>query len=196
MDATERLHDLTRHHEPRGVGQAGELGERLARREEHTGPLGAHQDRPLLLGGGRLCALAHRKDITAPKMLRARTVARGGGGRQPKARPRSRSRRATPTRHLGEGGEQLLGAGPGPRTSCRSSMGSLTLNVAPCPSPRLAASTLPPCSSTSFRTIASPMPRPPCARLLELSACRKRWNSSSRNAGAMPWPLSVSVSST
>src|SRR5437773_10462256 len=43
------------------------------------------------------------------KMLWARTVARGGGGRQPKARPRSRSRRTTPTRHLGEGGEQLLG---------------------------------------------------------------------------------------
>ena len=69
MDATERLHDLPCHHEPGGVGQAGELGERLARRQEHAGPLGAYQDRPFLLGGGRLCALAQRKDVTpAPRM--------------------------------------------------------------------------------------------------------------------------------
>ena len=41
--------------------------------------------------------------------------------------------------------------------------------MAPDPSTRFAASTVPPCSSTRWRTIASPRPRPPCGRVLELS---------------------------
>ena len=35
-------------------------------------------------------------------------------------------------------------------------MGSVTVKVAPCPSPLLCASTVPPCNSTKWRTIATP----------------------------------------
>ena len=43
--------------------------------------------------------------------------------------------------------------------------GSRTVNSAPWPRPSLAASTLPPCSSTRLLTSVSPMPSPPCAAL-------------------------------
>ena len=51
-----------------------------------------------------------------------------------------------------------------PSARCTIISGSSTLKVAPVPGPWLAACTLPPCSSTSSRTIASPSPSPPCSR--------------------------------
>ena len=67
---------------------------------------------------------------------------------------------------------------------------------APCPRPALSASTRPPCSSRMWRTMASPRPRPPWRRVLELSACRKRSNRCGRNSGVMPCPVSVTVMTT
>ncbi len=51
--------------------------------------------------------------------------------------------------------------------------GICTVKVAPCPSPALSASTVPPWSSTSCRTIASPNPKPPNLRVVAPSSCRK-----------------------
>ena len=39
--------------------------------------------------------------------------------------------------------------------------GRSTVKVAPCPSPALSAETEPPCSSTKWRTMAKPKPKPP-----------------------------------
>src|SRR5207249_1638434 len=52
-----------------------------------------------------------------------------------------------------------------------------------------------PCSSTMWRTIARPRPRPPCVPLLEASPCRKRSKTCGRKAGEMPLPVSRTVSS-
>ena len=74
--------------------------------------------------------------------------------------------------------------------------GSVTVNVAPWPTPGLLAATRPPCRSTSWRTMARPIPRPPCRRVVELSAWRKRSNTCGRTSGSMPMPVSVTVSVT
>ena len=70
-------------------------------------------------------------------------------------------------------------------------MGKDTVNVAPRPSPGLAASTVPPCLPTSSRTIAKPSPRPPCNRVVELSACRNRSKITGSMSSAIPTPLSM-----
>ncbi len=60
------------------------------------------------------------------------------------------------------------------RSARRAAMGGRgrrTVNVEPRPRPGLSAVTLPPCSSTSRRTIARPMPRPPCERSIVASIC-------------------------
>ncbi len=74
--------------------------------------------------------------------------------------------------------------------------GSRTINTAPGRSSRFRASTVPPCSSTRCRTMASPRPTPACWRVLEESACRKRSKTYGRNAGSIPGPSSVTESST
>ena len=51
-----------------------------------------------------------------------------------------------------------------------------TVKVDPWPSPGLCTLTVPPCSSTMWRTIERPSPRPPYWRVVELSAWRKRSN--------------------
>ena len=48
------------------------------------------------------------------------------------------------------------------------------MNSLPLPGPSLAAVTLPPCISTSFRTSVRPMPRPPSERAIERSPWAKR----------------------
>jgi len=54
--------------------------------------------------------------------------------------------------------------------------GSVTVKTAPRPGPLLSASTTPPCSSTRWRTMARPRPRPPWTRVLLASAWRKSSN--------------------
>ena len=85
---------------------------------------------------------------------------------------------------------------PAPRLLAASPSGRRTVNVLPRPTPGLSAVTLPPCSSTSRRTSARPMPRPPCAR----SSLRPTWvnisNTSGRASGAMPMPVSVTEITT
>src|SRR5207247_2353762 len=55
-----------------------------------------------------------------------------------------------------------------------SSSGSVTIKVAPPISPGLSTFTVPPCSSIRWRTMSSPSPRPPCARVALASAWRTR----------------------
>ena len=74
--------------------------------------------------------------------------------------------------------------------------GSRTVNTAPeVPSVLLAACTVPPCSSTRWRTIARPRPRPPCGRVEEESAWRNLSKTYGRNSGRMPGPSSATESS-
>ena len=87
----------------------------------------------------------------------------------------------------------LRGAGC---SGCTTMIGSDTLKVAPWPSPGLLARTVPPCSSTSCLTIASPRPSPPCRRVVLESACRKRSKTWGRNSGLIPMPVSMTLTST
>src|SRR3712207_4553148 len=68
--------------------------------------------------------------------------------------------------------------------------GRLTAKVAPLPSPSLSALTVPPCSSTSWRTMESPSPMPPWTLLVRESAWRKRSKTCGRNSPLMPMPES------
>ena len=64
---------------------------------------------------------------------------------------------------------RLPWAGPSPasgRSGWTTVIGSVTVKVAPWPSPGLLARMLPPCISTSCLTMASPRPRPPCRRVV------------------------------
>src|SRR2546428_350289 len=76
-----------------------------------------------------------------------------------------------------------------------SCSGSVTVKVAPPISPGLSTFRVPPCSSIRWRTMSSPSPSPPCARVGLASACRKRSNACGRNSGEMPGPLSLTVRS-
>ena len=81
-------------------------------------------------------------------------------------------------------------ARPRPGACHSGATGSLTLKVDPLPSPGLLASTWPPCMSTSSRTIARPSPSPPCARVTELSAWRKRSKITGSISRRIPMPVS------
>ena len=71
------------------------------------------------------------------------------------------------------------------RTFCSqgAANGSLTVKSEPCPSPSLCAVMVPPCSSTRWRAMASPRPRPPWVRVMAPSACLKRSKTESRKLG-------------
>ena len=60
--------------------------------------------------------------------------------------------------------------------------------------PPLSAVTVPPCSSTRCRTSERPRPSPACSRVTSDFSCRNRSNTCGRNAGSMPAPVSVTVS--
>ena len=66
----------------------------------------------------------------------------------------------------------------------------------PVQAPPLFARTEPPCSSTSCFTMESPSPSPPCLRVVEASACRKRSKTKGRNSAAIPSPVSMILIST
>ena len=70
------------------------------------------------------------------------------------------------------------------------------MNSLPRPAPSLVAETVPPCSSTSFRTTVSPMPRPPCDRSSEGST----WVNSSKTrcniVSGIPMPSSATRNTT
>ena len=65
------------------------------------------------------------------------------------------------------------------------------MKAAPCPSPSLSTSTVPPCSSIRWRTIERPSPRPPWVRVIDPSAWRKRSKTKGRKSGRMPIPVSL-----
>ena len=71
-----------------------------------------------------------------------------------------------------------------------SRIGRRTSNVDPAFSPPLDAVTLPPCSSTTWRTMPRPRPRPPCSRVELLSPWRKRSNRCAATSGEKPIPVS------
>ena len=68
----------------------------------------------------------------------------------------------TASRLVDRGGSRRQCRHPGAAAWRRVRTGRRTVNVAPRPAPSLAASIVPPCSSTSWRTIDRPSPRPPC----------------------------------
>ncbi|EAU65834.1 hypothetical protein STIAU_5686 [Stigmatella aurantiaca DW4/3-1] len=72
--------------------------------------------------------------------------------------------------------------------------GRRTVKVAPVPGPSLCTSTVPPCSSTMVRTMASPSPSPPCPR--PVLPCRKRSKTCGKKPASMPLPVSLTVSAT
>src|SRR5471030_9287 len=89
------------------------------------------------------------------------------------------------------------GSGGLRRSACGAAQrGRRSVKVLPVPTPALAASMPPPCSSASRRTSDRPMPRPPCAR----SSVRLPWTNTSNTCGSssapMPTPESRTVSST
>ncbi len=84
----------------------------------------------------------------------------------------------------------LSRGGAGPSAELSSRAGRRTVKVDPRPAPSLSARTVPPCSSTRWRTMASPRPRPPWCRVGELSACQKRSKTWGRTSGARPRPVS------
>jgi len=57
------------------------------------------------------------------------------------------------------------------------------------PGPSLVACTVPPWRSTMWRTIESPRPRPPCCRVMVLSAWRNRSKAESRSSARDPRPI-------
>ncbi len=82
---------------------------------------------------------------------------------------------------------------PAPRPRLRPGSAGLTRKVAPCPSSD-STEIVPPCISTMRFEIARPSPVPPFLRVFELSTC---WNSPkilSWSSGAMPGPVSRTVS--
>ena len=76
---------------------------------------------------------------------------------------------------------------------CAEPNGSRTVNVLPSPS-RDAAEIVPPCSATSSRASASPMPEPSAERPRAPRTWWNRSNSSSRSAAGMPMPVSATSS--
>src|SRR5438067_8936 len=87
-------------------------------------------------------------------------------------------------------------AASGSTSGATARTGIDTVKRAPWFSPSDSARTVPPCTSTRWRTMASPRPRPPWERVLELSACQNRsktWSSASR---AIPTPVSTTLMRT
>src|SRR4029453_16354332 len=74
-----------------------------------------------------------------------------------------------------------------------STRGSVTVKVAPCPTPALSTATRPPWASTRCRTIARPSPRPPWRRVAAGAACLNRSNTWGRKWGAIPSPVSLTT---
>ncbi len=81
------------------------------------------------------------------------------------------------------------------RVPSLSRSGRRTVKVLPLPS-SLRSVTSPPSSLDSSRTIDSPSPVPPCSRVMGLPAWRNFSKTSSCSSGAMPTPVSVTVSTS
>ena len=110
-------------------------------------------------------------------------------GRGPPASRGVCTARSTRRRRGSGGGALRRGASARVRTAAT---GSVTVNVAPCPSPALSASTVPPCSSTMCRTIVSPMPSPPCdARAAAVGLAEAVEDVRAGTSASMPAPVSV-----
>ena len=111
---------------------------------------------------------------------------------------RTRTPRKSPSRVSGAS-DSVRGCSRRSPISCGCTIisGSLTLNVAPLPSPSLDASTEPPCISTMCRTIDEAEPEPAGlargARLPPGGTARTR---AGRNSAGMPMPVSLTTIST
>ena len=81
--------------------------------------------------------------------------------------------------------------GPASRSSEASGRctGSVTVNVLPVPC-RLSTLTVPPSMSAKALVMDRPRPVPPNLRVVEASACRKRWNNCANWSAVMPMPVS------
>ena len=154
----------------RGRERPGGLGRRRGRRHVRPALLQQPADRlagvVLVLDHQHPHAREHRRRRErAPRARRRRqTDAAATPRRCVRQRPVRRRRRRAPT-----GGRS-------------------TVNVAPLPSPGLAAVIVPPCNSTSVLQIDSPSPSPPLVRVIVASACRNSSNTCDRNPRRDPPP--------
>lgn len=73
--------------------------------------------------------------------------------------------------------------------------GSLTVKLVPRPC-ALSTETVPASMSANALVSERPRPVPPNLRVVELSACWKRWNSLSNCSGVMPMPVSDTLKQT
>jgi hypothetical protein len=88
-------------------------------------------------------------------------------------------------------GGPLLCPGGGRRRGAPGESGTRTVNSLPCPCPALAASTVPPCSSTRRRASVSPTPRPACERSSVRSTCTNISKIRGIASAGSPMPLSL-----
>ena len=86
------------------------------------------------------------------------------------------------------------GAGSGAAAAAGSVAGMRTRKVLPAPG-ALRTPTSPPSSSPNARVSDRPRPVPPKRRVVEASACSKRWNSRDICSSDMPRPVSVTENS-
>ena len=159
------------------------------------------RDRAVRRGLDRYSSGEQRRDVVAhvgvvvddehARRARRRPSARRRGlGRAPaSAAPRPRSSPAQRSIGASAVARDLVGG------RCSSPSGTRTVNAAARARASLSTSTEPPCSSASSATSARPMPVPSCVRERAPTTRWKRSNSRSWSAGAMPMPVSATVSS-
>ena len=137
-------------------------------------------------GSASIASAAEPTALTSPP-----AVVRISASSSRPSRSSSTSRTRTPVRSGAPVGreEGLTVEGLRSRSSAmtpRATAGSRTQKEAPRSGPSLDAETEPPCSSTRWRTIARPIPRPPWTRVVELSACWKRSKTEREELGMDP----------
>jgi len=131
-----------------------------------SGPVGEDDREPGRSVGRRLQLVSYRSEVIAERLADVGVVLHQ---HDPKQRA-----------------SWLGGLGASMVPAVRAASGSRTANSLPRLRPSLCAVTDPPCSSTRLLTSVRPMPRPPCARSRDDSACTNISKIRSSISGAMP----------
>ena len=103
------------------------------------------------------------------RYLRLRAVPPRSGSQEQAGGRRARDSTGGRTTHFLPSGGAII------PTNDAVEIGRVIVNSLPLSTPSLAADTLPPCSSTNWRTRASPMPNPAFERGSAAFACLARW---------------------
>ena len=176
----------------RGQGQRGKPT--ASERHRSAAPAAAGSSRPRPASRGPSPARRRTSRPARPSRPRgddaARTSAPAFTRISPASSRPSASSSTTRIREISRSEIGLTRSGPGPTAALAlrrrgsagtAATGSVTVNVAPEPRPALSALTVPPCSSTRCRTIASPRPSPPCRA--RRRCCRPGGSARRRAAG-------------